>query len=323
MPKILLTRPILEPGLSILKQAGELTLPSKPPTHKELVELVSEADALVCHLTDRIDKEVIRAGKRLKVISTVSVGVDHIDVKEATKKGIPLCYTPGVLTEATADLTWALIMAACRRIAEGDRLIRSGKWRGWSIDFMLGRDVFGSTLGIVGLGRIGMAVARRAKGFNMRILYYSRRRKPEAERELGLEYRELDDLLKEADIVSLHVPLTNETRALIDERRLRLMKPNSILINTARGAVVDERALIKALKEGWIFYAGLDVFEKEPLPKDSPLLDLENVVLTPHIGSATAETRKKMSEIAAKNVVLALEGRRPLYVYNAEVLSPP
>ncbi len=179
---VLITRPILEPGLSILKENFDIVLPEKPPTKEELLDFIKDVDALVCHLTDRIDRDVIRAAGKLKVISTVSVGVDHIDIEEATKRGIPVAYTPEVLTEATADLTWALILAVCRRVVEGDKLVREGKWKGWSIDFMLGREVYGSTLGIVGMGRIGRAVARRAKGFGMKVLYYSRRRKPEVER---------------------------------------------------------------------------------------------------------------------------------------------
>ena len=316
---VLITRPILEPGFSILKKNSDVVLPERPPAKEELVCLVRDVDALVCHLTDKIDRDVIRAANKLKVISTVSVGVDHIDVEEATKRGIPVAYTPEVLTEATADLTWALILATCRRVVEGDRLVREGKWKGWSIDFMLGHEVFGSTLGIIGMGRIGQAVARRAKGFGMKVIYYSRRRKPEVEKELGVEYRELDDLLREADVVSVNVALTPETYHLIDERKLKLMKRNAVLINTARGSVIDEKALIKALKEGWIAGAGLDVFEKEPLPPDSPLVKMENVVLTPHIGSASYRTRAKMSEIAALNVVKALRGEKPIYVFNEEI----
>jgi glyoxylate reductase len=321
MPKVLVTRPILEPGMSILKDNSDVILPAKPPTKEELLEYVTNIEGLVCHLTDRVDKDIMDRANKLRVISTVSVGVDHIDVDEATKRGILVTYTPGVLTETTADLAWALIMAASRRVAEGDRLIRKGEWKKWNIDFMLGYDVYGSTLGIIGLGRIGQAVARRAKGFDMRIIYYSRRRKPEVERELGIEYRPLDELLKESDIISLNVPLTEDTFHLIDEKRLRLMKPTAILVNTSRGQVIDEEALIRALKEGWIAGAGLDVFEREPLPKDSPLTKLDNVVLTPHIGSASYATRRKMSEIAAINVIGVLQGKMPLHLYNPEALK--
>lgn len=321
MPKVLVTRPILEPGMSILKDNSDVILPAKPPTKGELIEYVTNIDGLVCHLTDRIDKDVMDRANKLRVISTVSVGVDHIDVDEATRRGILVTYTPNVLTETTADLAWALIMAASRRVAEGDRLVRKGEWKKWSIDFMLGYDVYGSTLGIIGLGRIGQAVARRAKGFDMRVIYYDRRRKPEVERKLGIEYRPLEELLKESDVISLNVPLTEDTFHLIDEERLRLMKPTAILVNTSRGQVVDEEALVKALKEGWIAGAGLDVFEREPLPKDGPLIKLDNVVLTPHIGSASYTTRRKMSEIAAINAIRVLQGKMPLHLYNLEVLN--
>jgi len=320
--KVLVTREIPEPGPSIIKEhcEAEWWTREEPPPKEWIIEHIKDKDGLLCLLTDKIDKEVMDAAPHLKVISTYSVGYDHIDVEEATRRGIYVTNTPGVLTETVADLVWALILAVARRVVEADKLVRSGGWKvGWHPCFMLGYDVYGKTLGIVGLGRIGTAVAKRAKGFNMKVIYWSRRRKPDLEKELGLEYRELDDLLREADIVSINVALTKDTYHLMDERRLKLMKKTAILINTARGAVVDEKALYKALKEKWIAGAGLDVFEKEPIPLDHPFLKLDNVVLTPHIGSASHETRSKMAEIAAKNLVLVLKGEKPLYLVNPEV----
>jgi len=229
--------------------------------------------------------------------------------------------TPGVLTETTADLAFALILATARRIVEADKFTRSGKWKSWGPMLFLGRDVYGATLGIIGLGRIGQAVARRAKGFNMKVIYYSRKRKEDVERELGVEYRELRSLLREADIVSIHTPLTEETYHLIGEKELSLMKPTAILINTARGAVVDQKALYKALKERRIFGAGLDVYEKEPIDADDPLMELDNVVLLPHIGSASVETRGRMARMAAENLLAGLRGEKPPNLVNPEVLE--
>jgi glyoxylate reductase len=274
-------------------------------------------------LTDKIDKEVLDAAPNLRVISSYSVGFDHIDVEEATKRGIYVTNTPGVLTETTADLAWSLLMTIARRIVEADKFVRTGKWKvGWSPTLLLGRDVYGKTLGIVGLGRIGSAVAKRARGFDMKVLYYDViRPPPEREKELGVEFAPLDRLLKESDFVTLHVPLTKETYHMISERELKLMKSTAFLINTSRGAVIDEKALVKALKEGWIAGAALDVFEKEPIDLDNPLLELENVVLVPHIGSASTETRSKMAEMAAKNLIAVLKGEEPPFLVNPEVMK--
>lgn len=271
-------------------------------------------------LTDRVDAAVIDAASTLKVVASFSVGVDHIDVPEATRRGVYVTYTPGVLTDATADLAFALLMAAARRIAEADEYVRSGSWKaGWSPAMLLGEGVYGKTLGVVGLGRIGAAVAKRASGFRMKVLYYSRLRSPEKERMLGVEYRPLDALLKESDFVSLHIPLTEETRHFINRERLKSMKRNAILINTARGPVVDEDALAEALENRWIAGAGLDVFSAEPLPTDSPFMRLRTVVLAPHIGSATNETRQLMSEISAKNLLAVLKGEEPPHLFNPDV----
>ncbi len=324
MSKVYVTRPIAEEALALLRSQAEVALwpdPDVPPPHEEIVRQVREADGLVCLLTDRIDAEVIAAGERLRVISIMAVGYDNIDVAAATTRHIPVCNTPGVLTEATADLTWALLMVAARRVTEAERYLRAGRWKSWSPQLLLGQDVHGATLGIIGLGRIGQAVARRARGFAMRVLYHSATRKPEVERELSVEWADLDTLLREADFVSLHVPLTEETRNLIGARELALMKPTAILINTARGQVVDQEALVAALQEGRLAAAGLDVFQVEPLAMDDPLLSLEKVVLLPHLGSASVATRTRMAMMAAENLVAGLKGERPPYLVNPEVLS--
>lgn len=284
-PKIYVTRNIPK-SIEVLARFCELKVHkgSASPGKKEIIRNVRDSEGILCSLSDTIDREVISAAPKLKVISSYSVGFDHIDVDAATKHGICVTYTPEVLTETTADLAFALILAVARRVAEGDTLVRNGEWRSvWRYDFMLGSDVHGKTLGVIGLGRIGSAVARRAMGFNMKILYYSRNRLSEKERELGCEYRSLDDLLKESDFVSIHLPLSNDTDHLLKEHKLKLMKRTAYIINTARGSIVDEKALIKALKQKWIAGAGLDVFEKEPIPRNSPLLKMKNVVWLWHI----------------------------------------
>jgi glyoxylate reductase len=293
-----------------------------PPPHEEIVRRTVDADALLTMLSDRIDAEVLDAGRRLRVVANMAVGYDNIDVPAATERGILVTNTPGVLTETTADLAWALLLAAARRVAEGDRLTRTGGWKAWHPSFLLGRDVHGATLGIVGLGQIGLAVARRARGFDMRLLYHSRTRRPEAEAELGLEFVELEQLLKESDFVSLHVFLSPQTRHLIGERELALMKPTAILVNTTRGPVVDQRALYRALKDRRIAAAGLDVAEEEPIPLDDPLLTLDNVTITPHVGSASVATRGKMAAMAVENVLAALRGEQPPNCVNPEAGQP-
>lgn len=328
-PLVFVTRKVPSPGLEILKEFCEVKVwgSETPPTKEELMKEIEGVHGLLCMVTDAIDGEVMDSAPSLRVISTMSVGYDHIDVPEATKRGIYVTNTPGVLTDATADLTWALLLAAARLIVNADRYVREGRWRGgWSPTLFLGESVYGRTLGIVGIGRIGSAVALRASGFGMKKLYFDVRRLPkEREEELGVEYRPLEDLLKEADFVTLHVPLTKETYHMIGEAQLRLMKPSAILVNASRGPVVDEAALVKALKEGWIAGAALDVFEKEPISPDNPLLKLENVVLTPHIGSATKEARSKMAEMAAKNLISVLKGEVPPNLVNKEVqeVAPP
>ena len=264
-------------------------------------------------LSDRLDGAFIEACPKLKTISTMAVGYDNIDVRAATARGIRVGNTPGVLTETTADLIWALLMAAARRIAEADRYVRDGRWKTWGPMTLLGQDVHGATLGIIGLGRIGLEVARRARGFGMKILYYSRTRKtPQQEKELGLEYVDrMADLLARSDFVSLHVPLTPETQGLIGAAEFAEMKKTAVFVNASRGAVVDQTALYEALKNGVIFSAGLDVTAVEPIPMDDPLLTLPNLVIAPHIGSASYPTRRTMAMMAADNLLAGLRGELP------------
>ncbi|HDI52551.1 MAG TPA: D-glycerate dehydrogenase [Candidatus Bathyarchaeota archaeon] len=321
--KVFLTRKLFDEAISLIEEYADVEVyesEEEPAPYDLILEKVRDVDGLLCLLTDKIDARIIEAGERLKVISNYAVGYDNIDVEAATRRGIYVTNTPGVLTETTADLAWAILMAIARRVVEADKYVRAGRWiHAWGPKMMLGSDVHGKTLGIIGLGRIGSAVARRAKGFNMRIIYYDIFRREDLERELGLEYKPLEELLKEADYVTLHVPLTKETHHLIGERELDLMKPTAYLINTSRGAVIDQRALYKALKERRIAGAALDVFEKEPIDPDDPLLELDNVVLTPHIGSASVETRKKMAMMAAENLVSVLKGVEPPNLVNPEV----
>ncbi len=327
-PKVFVTREIPERGLSKIREHFEVDLwtDEAPPPKDVIIERVRDVDALVSLLTDPIDAEVFDAAPKLRIVSQYAVGYDNIDVEEATKRGIYVTNTPGVLTETVADFTFALMLAVARRVVEADKYVREGRWKvAWHPLMMLGSDVYGRTLGIVGMGRIGSAVARRAKGFGMRILYYDSVRREDLEKELGAEFVDLDRLLEESDYVSLHVPLTPETYHLIGEEQLRKMKPTAFLINTARGKVVDQKALYKALKEGWIAGAGLDVFEQEPIPPDDPLLKLDNVVLAPHAASASHETRSRMAEMVAENLISFLNGKVPPNLVNKEVVDvrPP
>ena len=321
--KVFVTRIIPDEGLKLILENcdAEVWQAETPPPKEIIIEKIKDCEGILTLLTDKIDAGIMDKAPKLRIISNYAVGYDNIDVKSATQRGIMVTNTPGVLTETTADLAFALILATARRIVEADKFTRSGKWKSWGPMLFLGRDVYGATLGIIGLGRIGQAVARRAKGFNMKVIYYSRKRKEDVERELGVEYRELRSLLREADIVSIHTPLTEETYHLIGEKELSLMKPTAILINTARGAVVDQKALYKALKERRIFGAGLDVYEKEPIDADDPLMELDNVVLLPHIGSASVETRGRMARMAAENLLAGLRGEKPPNLVNPEVLE--
>jgi len=322
--KIFVTRELPERGLRIIKKRfdAEVWADSAPPPKKVVIQKVAKVDALASLLTDKIDAEVFDVAPNLKIIAQFAVGYDNIDIKEATKRGIYVTNTPGVLTETTADFAWVLLMAVARRVVEADKYIRSGKWKvGWHPTMILGRDVYGATLGIVGLGRIGAAVAKRATGFDMRTLYYSATRKPNLEKTLGLEFADLDTLLQKSDFVSIHVPLMEKTYHLIDERKLKLMKETACLINNSRGPVVDEKALYKALTEGWIAGAALDVFEQEPTSIDNPLLKLDNVVVAPHISSSSHETRSRMAEMVAENLIAFFEGKIPPNLVNREALK--
>jgi lactate dehydrogenase-like 2-hydroxyacid dehydrogenase len=311
-PRIVVARVLPEPALDMLRKAGEVWVSphDRPLERAELIEAVRGADALVVLVHDRVDEGLLEAaGERLRVVATVAVGYDNVDVGACARRGVAVANTPGVLTEATADLAMALILMVTRRLGEGERLVRSGQRWDWGLDFLLGAGIQGRTLGIVGLGRIGEATARRALAFGMRIAYAGRRRASAGvEAVLGATFRDLDDLFAESDVVSLHVPLNAGTRHLVDAARLRRMRPTAYLVNTARGPVVDEDALVEALTSGVIAGAGLDVYEQEP-EVPAALLGLENVVLLPHLGSATRETRTAMALLAAENVAAVLAGR--------------
>jgi glyoxylate reductase len=309
--KVLVTREIPDAGLRLLEDFDVTVLFEAPPERGELLEAVRGASGILSILTETIDDEVMdAAGEDLKVISNMAVGYDNIDVESATERGIVVTNTPGVLDETTADTAFMLLLAAARRLGEAERFLRAGKWDAWGPKQFTGPDVSGKTLGIIGFGRIGQAVARRARGFGMDVLYTARSDKEEAEREIGARRVELEELLEESDFVSIHTPLTGETQHLIGKAELEAMKSTAVLVNTSRGPVVDETALAEALENGAIFAAGLDVYEEEPKvhPK---LLELENVVLAPHIGSASIETRDKMAEIAAQNLRAVLNGEEP------------
>lgn len=292
----------------------------QPPPYDVLLEKVQTVNGVLCLLTDSIDRQLIEAGRSLQVISQMAVGYDNIDIAAATARGIPVGNTPGVLTNATADLTWALLMAAARRLVEADQFTRSGQWQTWEPDLLLGGDLAGATLGVVGLGRIGQAVARRAKGFEMQILYSSRHRcEPELESFLGAEQVAFDRLLQESDFVTIHTPLSPEAHHLFGDSEFAQMKPSAILINTARGAIVDPTALYQALSTGQIAAAAIDVTEPEPIPLDSPLLTLKNLIITPHIGSASIQTRQRMATMAMANLIAGLGKHRLPYCVNPQV----
>lgn len=317
---VYVTRRIPEAGLDKIRENcdarvwdGEL-----PPPKAVILEQVAGSDGLLCLLSDDVDGEVMDAGD-LRVISQYAVGVDNIDLAAATERSIPVGHTPGVLTDATADLTFALLMACARRLPEAVQKVRNGEWRTWEPLGLLGADVWGATLGIIGLGRIGTAVARRARGFQMRILYSDPGRKTELEDELGLVRVSLDTLLDEADFVTVHTPLTQETRHLIDRFALRRMKRSAALINAARGEIVDSAALVEALEKGWIARAALDVTDPEPLPADHPLVGMPDCIVVPHIGSATVTARNRMADMAAENLLAGLVGERLPYCANPEV----
>ena len=309
-PKVYVTRHLPEVAWSELVVACDVEIWDEefPPSYELITQQIEDKDGLICLLTDKIDPNLMDHAPNLKVISQVAVGYDNIDVAAATERTIAIGNTPGVLTDATADFAFALLMAAARRIGEAIDYVRAGKWQTWGLTLLLGQEIHGATLGIIGMGRIGQAVAKRARGFDMKILYHSADRLPDVEETLGAEYREFDELLQEADFVSLHVTLTEETRGLIDSRALGLMKRTAVLINTARGPVVDPDALYWALKNGQIAAAALDVTDPEPLPADDKLLDLPNLIVAPHIASATIASRNLMAQMAVQNCIAGVQG---------------
>ncbi len=322
-PRVYVTRQVFPEAIALLEAAGEVRVwPGEtPPPYEALRAETAQADALFCLLTDRIDAPLLEASPRLRVVGNMAVGYNNIDVPAATRLGVYVGFTPGVLTETSAEFTIALLLAWTRRIPEAQRYAREGRWKTWGPMTLLGVDLREATLGIVGLGRIGEAVAGRARGLGARVLYHSRTRKAEAERRLGIEYvPALDDLLARSDFVSLHVPLTPQTKGMIGEAELRAMRPGAVLINTARGDVVDQAALVRALEERCIAGAALDVTDPEPLPPDHPLYRMDNVLITPHIASATRGTRLKMAMMAVQNIVDVLEGRAPRHCANPDAV---
>ena len=317
-PKIFVSRRIPDAGLDLLFQECEVDLWDQelPPSREEFLKHIRNVDGILSFLSDQIDGEVIQqTSGNLRVISNYGVGFNNIDVPTATKNGIPVGNTPGVLTEATADLAFALMMSAGRRIVEAERYVREGKWKTWGASTMLGVDFAGATLGIIGYGRIGKAMARRAMGFGMRIIFYSPSAKPTTD---AIKV-DLDTLFRESDFISLHAPLTPATKGIIDREAFNKMQPHTILVNTARGQMVDHKALYIALKEHKIFAAAIDVTDPEPIPLDDPLLELDNLIITPHIGSASKTTRENMAVIAAQNLLAGLNGDRLPHCVNPEV----
>jgi len=321
-PRVYVTRRIPEAGVRLLRECCEVSQweSDEAVPRAVLMDALRECDGVLAMLTERFDAATLDALPRLKVIANMAVGFDNVDVAAATARGVVVTNTPGVLTETTADFAWTLMMAVARNIVPGYRYVQEGRWTTWGPLLLRGQDVYGATLGLVGLGRIGSGMARRARGFEMRVLYHDAVRREDLEASLGIEFVPLETLLRESDFVSLHVPLTPETHHLIDRERLRMMKPTAILINTARGPVVDSAALDEALREGWIWGAGLDVTDPEPIPLDSPLLRRENCLIVPHIASASFRTRDAMAELAARNLIRVLvSGEPPETPVNPEV----
>ena len=320
--KIFVTRKIPEPGLDLLRKHHEIFVNSEDRvlSKKEIIKGLKGKDGLLCLLTDPIDAEVIESEPKLKMIANYAVGYNNIDVKTATKHKIPISNTPNVLTDTTAEMAWALLFSVSRRIVEADKFTRNGNFNGWAPLLMLGRDISKKKLGIIGAGRIGASFAMKSKGFDMEILYSDKKTNKELEKNLGAKKVKIETLLKESDFLSIHVPLTPKTTHLIGKKELKLMKKTSILINTSRGPVIDEKALVKALKENWISAAGLDVYENEP-KITSELLELDNVVLQPHSASATIETRTKMAIMAAEDMISGLKGEKPKNCINPEIFA--
>ena len=318
-PKVYVTRQIPDEVLAIIRQTCEVRVwpEGDVPGPRDVLEReITDVEGLYCLLTDQVDEALLERAPRLKIVSNMAAGYNNIDVEAATRRGIMVTNTPDVLTETTADLTFALLMATARRLLEASEYLRSGEWRTWSPMLLTGQDVFGSTLGIIGMGRIGEALVRRAKGFNMNVLYYNRTRKPETEEAYGIRYTDMKELLSMSDFVCVMIPYSPQTHDLIGAVELRRMKPTAVLINTARGGIVNEDALYEALRDGIIWAAGLDVFEHEPVVPDHPLLTLPNLVSLPHIGSASVATRMKMASLAANHLIDAIGGHRPAHLVN-------
>lgn len=323
-PNVYVTRKVPEQALEILRSVSSVRVWDRedvPPPREVILRELAQAEGVFSLLTDRIDAEVMTAAPRLKVISNFAVGFDNVDIPAATKRGIVVTHTPDVLTETVADFTLCLMLAAARRLVEADRYTRDGKWKTWEPLLLAGQDIHHATLGLIGLGRIGAAVARRAQGFGMRVLYYDVVRREDLERSLSITYQSLDDVLRDSDVISVHVPLSEQTRHLISRAQFALMKNTAVFVNTSRGPVVDQRALAEALASRRIFAAGIDVFEQEPVPPDDPLLKLDNVIVVPHIASASIPTRIRMATLAAENLVAVLQGKRPPNPVNPEVLA--
>jgi len=322
-PRVYVTRLIPEEALKKLADNVDYRIweSGLPVPRDVLLREVPPVDALLSLLTDKVDGPIMDAAPKLRVISNMAVGFDNVDLREATRRKIMVCNTPEVLTDTTADFTFALLLAAARRVVEGERVVRAGKWKTWGPMILLGRDVHHATLGIIGLGRIGAEVAKRAKGFSMRVLYHQRKRRPEMEKQLGVEFRDLNSLLAESDFVTVHCPLLPETHHLISEEQFKIMKKTAILVNTARGPIVDPKALYNALHDRQIAYAALDVTEPEPIPMNDPLLTLDNIVIVPHIASASVATRTKMALMAVDNLLAGIKGERPPHIVNPEVLT--
>ncbi len=320
VPAILVTRQIPRAGLRVLdgKSGYQVLGGRQPPSRDELIAALQAGFfGILSTLTEPIDAAVMDACPGLRIVANMAMGYDNIDVEAATKRRILVTNTPGVLTETTADLAWTLLMAAARGLPASFRYLREGHWKTWEPEALLGQDVFGATLGIVGMGRIGAAMAKRARGFDMKVIYYDPVPRLEIAREVGASFRDLPDLLRDSDFVSVHVPLTPQTKKLFGAPQFALMKPTAVFINTSRGPVVDQHALYEALRDRRIFAAGLDVFETEPLPLDDPLLTLDNAVLTPHIASASVATRNRMATLAAENILAAARGQRPQNLVNS------
>lgn len=323
-PNVYVTRKVPEQALEILRSVASVTVWDRedvPPPREVILRELARAEGVFSLLTDRIDAEVMAAAPRLKVVSNFAVGYDNIDIPAATKRGIVVTHTPDVLTETVADFTVCLMLAAARRLVEADRYTRDGKWKTWEPLLLAGQDIHHATLGLIGLGRIGAAVARRAQGFGMRVLYYDVVRREDLERSLSIAYLSLDDVLRDSDVISVHVPLSEHTRHLMGRAQFALMKNTAVFVNTSRGPVVDQRALAEALASRRIFAAGIDVFEQEPVSPDDPLLKLDNAIVVPHIASASIPTRIRMATLAAENLVAVLQGKRPPNPVNPEVLA--